>query len=325
MTTFVVTRRTTGLLNTVLLACIAPDFAQSRCAMAPVAVLGPGASAAITTGQHPSSCHCLSRSVPTAQHNRSAQFSALLPTKRQKRRSITTTAQQPRVPQHHTALHVPESKVQAAEHRRQVLSKLAVAGIVYVQVVMVAGNATLFSLYVCRDCHAASPFSQGAELSVRNSDVMQPFRQDSNFAYLTGVHLPGYACLINTATGHFTLLAPAPDPQMVVWMGAQPDFDALAEQYGADTCVDINSLPRLTEAYVDDIICLEETKASLEQRLHGQSSCTSTSSNQTSDRDMQKALQHALNASRAIKTQADIACLQHASDVSTRAHLAMWR
>lgn len=71
---------------------------------------------------------------------------------------------------------------------------------------------------------------QGADLSVRNSDVMQPFRQHSNFAYLTGVHLPGYACLIDTNTGHYTLVAPNVDPKMVTWMGAQPGLDEQAEE-----------------------------------------------------------------------------------------------
>ena len=33
-----------------------------------------------------------------------------------------------------------------------------------------------------------------------------------------GVHEPGYACLIDTNDGHFTLLAPKIDPQMIVWM-----------------------------------------------------------------------------------------------------------
>ena len=32
------------------------------------------------------------------------------------------------------------------------------------------------------------------------------------------MHEPGYACLIDTTDGHFTLLAPKIDPQMIVWM-----------------------------------------------------------------------------------------------------------
>lgn len=148
---------------------------------------------------------------------------------------------------------------------------------------------------------------------------MQPFRQDSNFAYLTGVHLPGFACLIDTATGQYTLLAPPIDPQLITWMGAQPGFDELAEQYGADTCIDIESL-HTKVSQIDDVICLDETKASLKKRLQRDSSNTLVS-----DKDTQNPFQHALIASRSIKTKADIACLQHASDVSTQAHLAMWR
>lgn len=157
---------------------------------------------------------------------------------------------------------------------------------------------------------------QGAELSVRNGDVMHPFRQHSDFAYLTGIEEPGYACLIDTSTGHLTVLAPAIDPQLMTFIGVPPSLDVLAQQYGADDCRYLEQLPDLIgNDHIDDVISLDRDKAKLEQLL-GSSLAIQKQKN---------ALNNALVASRAIKTQADIECLQHASDVSTQAHLAMWR
>ena len=150
---------------------------------------------------------------------------------------------------------------------------------------------------------------------------MQPFRQDSNFAYLTGIHPPGFACAINSETGHMTLLAPKLDPQLVVWMGAQPSLDELAEEYGADSCAYLEDLDQIVTAnFVDtDILALPKDKESLQQLI----------SKHTADRYIGKQQQgdlgQALSASRAIKTDADVTCLQHASEISAQAHMAMWR
>ena len=69
----------------------------------------------------------------------------------------------------------------------------------------------------------------------------------------------------------------------------------------------------------DELICLDPSKQTLLQQS------LSSSKSVGINGKTQKALDDALVASRAIKTKADIACLQHASNVSTQAHLAMWR
>ena len=91
-------------------------------------------------------------------------------------------------------------------------------------------------------------------------------------------------------------------------------------RYGADKCVDVNGLQTLMQRLDDDeLICLDPSKQTLLQQSFSSSKALVSIENK------QKALEHALVASRAIKTKADIACLQHASNVSTQAHLAMWR
>ena len=153
---------------------------------------------------------------------------------------------------------------------------------------------------------------------------MHPFRQDSNFAYLTGVLQPGFACAIDSETGHYTLLAPKLDPSLVVWMGAQPSLDDLAEQYGADSCIYLGDASHVVSASDMDIVTMQEQFSSREL-LDAFASAPRKVVRVWHDHQQKGRLVDVLSACRAIKTDADVACLQHASAVSAQAHLAMWR
>lgn len=148
---------------------------------------------------------------------------------------------------------------------------------------------------------------------------MHPFRQDSNFVYLTGVQEPGFAVAVNTETGFTVLLAPDLDPNLVVWMGAQPSLDDLAEEYGADSCAFLTNLNGVINEHFKDLPI---------HLLHAKDQKTVQQfAPEASKRNCEEAagLQQAVTACRAIKTDADVACLQHASDVSAGGHIAMWR
>ena len=68
--------------------------------------------------------------------------------------------------------------------------------------------------------HAASAASVIEQITFTTGCSICPLMSICSSFDLTcaGVHEPGYACLIDTTDGHFTLLAPKIDPQMVVWM-----------------------------------------------------------------------------------------------------------
>lgn len=178
----------------------------------------------------------------------------------------------------------------------------------------------MHQLYYTRDRDLITLYLQGNDSVQRNSDVMQPFRQDSNFAYLTGVQEPGFAVAIDSQTGFTVLLAPYLDPQLVVWMGAQPSLDDLAEQYGADSCAFLTDLGSIINdaPFNDAPIHLLHAK----DRQIVQQFAPQVVQNRCEEL---VGLQQAVTACRAIKTDADIACLQHASDVSAGGHVAMWR
>lgn len=77
---------------------------------------------------------------------------------------------------------------------------------------------------------------QSAPTVQRNGDVEHPYRQDSDFHYLTGFEEPGaYAVLQKSGRKHtFTLFVQPGDPEMEVWTGKKVGLEGAKEQYGAD-------------------------------------------------------------------------------------------
>jgi len=73
-----------------------------------------------------------------------------------------------------------------------------------------------------------------------------PFRQDSTFAYFTGVHLP-QAAVVWDDDGE-TLFLPAPHPDDALWHGEVPSLDALGARYGFARVRDRATLDRAVPA-----------------------------------------------------------------------------
>ncbi|MBI2027029.1 MAG: aminopeptidase P family protein [Deltaproteobacteria bacterium] len=77
-------------------------------------------------------------------------------------------------------------------------------------------------------------FSAGNNYVRRNSDVDYPFRQDSNFLYLTGIEAPGYAFILIPKTNEYLLFIPKINTHHRVWIGNIPDLAESKKIYGAD-------------------------------------------------------------------------------------------
>jgi Xaa-Pro aminopeptidase len=76
----------------------------------------------------------------------------------------------------------------------------------------------------------------GATLATRNSDVTYPFRQNSDFFYLTGFEEPG-ACLILKKTEtqlQSTLLVPPRDKVKEIWNGKRAGIEGAVLEFGLD-------------------------------------------------------------------------------------------
>jgi Xaa-Pro aminopeptidase len=75
----------------------------------------------------------------------------------------------------------------------------------------------------------------GASLATRSRDTQFPFRQDSDFLYLTGFDHPGaIAVLRTTGEPEYTLYVEPRDREMEVWNGYRPGVEGARRDYAAD-------------------------------------------------------------------------------------------
>jgi Xaa-Pro aminopeptidase len=75
----------------------------------------------------------------------------------------------------------------------------------------------------------------GARLAMRSADTEFPFRQDSDFWYLTGFDHPDAVAIFSTREGpSFSLFVQARDRAAETWTGIRPGIEGAVAEYGAD-------------------------------------------------------------------------------------------
>jgi Xaa-Pro aminopeptidase len=83
----------------------------------------------------------------------------------------------------------------------------------------------------------------GAKHAVRSNDTTFPFRQDSDFHYLTGFDHPNAAALLRKDGGPpFTLFVEPRDPDAETWNGYRPGVEGAKSDFGADEAHPIGAL-----------------------------------------------------------------------------------
>ena len=92
----------------------------------------------------------------------------------------------------------------------------------------------------------------GARLAMRSADTHFPFRQDSDFWYLTGFNHPHAAAVLRTDGGPaFTLFVEPRQPEAEVWNGYRPGVEGAVRDYAADAALPSQelstALPKLLE------------------------------------------------------------------------------
>jgi Xaa-Pro aminopeptidase len=93
----------------------------------------------------------------------------------------------------------------------------------------------------------------GAGLVTRSADTEFPFRQDSDFWYLTGFAYPNAVAMLRTDGGPaYTLYVEPRDPGAETWTGYRPGTEGAAADYGADEAREcerfLRDLPELVGA-----------------------------------------------------------------------------
>ncbi|MGM0587434.1 MAG: aminopeptidase P family protein [Bacteroidota bacterium] len=153
-------------------------------------------------------------------------------------------------------------------------------------------------------------YLKGADIMYRyDTDYEFPFRQESNFWYLTGVNEPDCHAVLDLATQTFHLFVPKRDAQYAVWHGFVKTLEDYHEQYKPDEIHFENDLIKVINTIdPETIYCLNEEQAEFVEDL---------------DRSYQldiESLEDAITYCRSIKTSWELDQLREASRINSLAH-----
>jgi len=170
----------------------------------------------------------------------------------------------------------------------------------------------------------------GARLLPRSADTEFPFRQDSDFWYLTGFDHPDAIAILSTRKGpRFTLFVQPRDPAAETWGGDRPGVEGALAEYGAEAAYPreelLGKLPEMLrgadrlyhvlgrDAEIDARI------VSLQEEIRRQSRGGVLPARAIIDpRDL-------IHEMRLFKSEAEIELMQHAAEISLEAHAAAAR
>lgn len=169
----------------------------------------------------------------------------------------------------------------------------------------------LFSLF--DDEESAVVYMKGAELMYRyDTDYEFPFRQESNFWYLTGVNEPDCHLLLDLGSQEYHLFVPRRDAKYAVWHGRVKSKDQYQEEYEPDHLHYEGKLPGvLRELAPEKIYCLDEEQAEFIEEFERETTI-----------DLET-LEEAITHCRVFKTDWELDQLRRAAEINNIAHRAV--
>ncbi|MDF1763818.1 MAG: aminopeptidase P N-terminal domain-containing protein, partial [Oleibacter sp.] len=165
-----------------------------------------------------------------------------------------------------------------------------------------------------------------APATIRNRDVEHPFRQDSDFYYLSGfdeehsvvVLIPG------REHGEYVLFCQEKNKEREIWTGRRVGPEAAPEVLGCDDAFPIDDiddiLPGLIEGKDRIYACLGVSPEFDRQLMNWVNHIKTQVRNGATSPHEFSALDHLLHELRLTKSAAEIAVMQSAADVSAEAH-----
>ncbi|MEX0730514.1 MAG: Xaa-Pro aminopeptidase [Aquisalimonadaceae bacterium] len=161
---------------------------------------------------------------------------------------------------------------------------------------------------------------------VRNRDVLYPYRQDSDFYYLTGFPEPESVLVLvpGREHGEYVLFCRERDPDREVWDGPRAGQEGACEHYGADDAFPIDDIDDILPGLLEGrrkVYSMVGQNAEMDQILFGWV-------NQIRSRARQGArapeefvsLEHLLHEMRVIKSAAEIRLMRDAAQIAVAAH-----
>ena len=160
----------------------------------------------------------------------------------------------------------------------------------------------------------------------RNRDVQHPYRQDSDFLYVTGFGEPDAVAVLvpGRASGEYILFSRERDPARETWAGRTIGQAGAVEDYGADDAFPIadidDILPGLMEGR-DKVYCAMGADADFDQRLIGWVNALRGRARAGVKAPLEYvSLEHVLHEMRLVKSRAEIARLRESARITAAAH-----
>ncbi len=165
----------------------------------------------------------------------------------------------------------------------------------------------------------------------RNRDVDYPFRQDSDFYYLTGFNEANALAVFipEREQGQYILFCQEFDEKKALWEGAHAGLEGATQEYGADDSFPIDDLGDILPGLLENkhkVFYPMGRDPDLDHHLmewitHIRSQ---TRSGINAPGEL-VSLEHILHEMRLIKSPEEIKLIQHAADVSAKAHIRAMR
>jgi Xaa-Pro aminopeptidase len=165
----------------------------------------------------------------------------------------------------------------------------------------------------------------GARLATRSNDTEYPFRQDSDFWYLTGFdHPDAVAVLRSDGEPAYTLFVQPRDKAAQTWTGYRPGIEGATADYGADEAKEIGTLletlPELVRG-AERVLHVLGRRTDLDARLvEVQESLRLQSRQGIGPAEQLIDPRGILHEMRLHKSDAEIEIMRRAADISLEAH-----
>ena len=162
---------------------------------------------------------------------------------------------------------------------------------------------------------------------VRNRDVEYPYRQDSDFQYLCGFPEPQavIALIPGREHGEFVLFCRERDPQREQWNGLRAGQEGAVRDYGADDAFPISDIDDILPGLIEGrgrVYYAIGSHAEFDQQLMEWINTIRAKVRQGAQPPSEfVALDHLLHDLRLYKSANEIKVMQHAAQISARAHI----
>lgn len=166
-----------------------------------------------------------------------------------------------------------------------------------------------------------------AKAAVRSRDTEYPYRQDSNFAYLSGFNEPESLLVLvpGRKAGQYLMFCRERDPTQETWHGRRLGVELAPEALGADDAFPIADLDDILPGLLEGRQSVYHTLGKdqhFDARLLGWLNRARSSRRSGSDPDAFISLDHHLHDMRVFKSRSEITLMKKAGRISADGHRA---